>query len=105
MKASTGYKVIMRFLYLLEKQDGQEMCLTKEDLAEKLMTHDPESDYGYSELSIPEKINPHLLYLLQLSLLEEIREENSVKVKLTELGRGFASQLEMPQAIEKAFAH
>jgi hypothetical protein len=102
MKATTGYKVIMRFLYLLEQRDNRYVCLSREAIAEMLKAYDSEDDYGYSELSIPERIGPELLLLVQMSLLEEIRGENSLAFRLTELGRGFASKLEMPEKIEVA---
>ena len=102
MKASTGYKALLRYLYTREVTTKQENMDVSEVLDELVKLEKEGGDYGISSMgdaySFETEIN--LSYLDRRGMVEY--DPRNPHVKLTELGRCLASRLKLPGALENA---
>ncbi len=106
MCASTPEKAFLRFLYLLDQyyvKKDQSVELSYVDVVLLMKQADPSDKYGFS-LMLEDRYQAQVISVNQsLSLAKFRRSEGGrILVEITELGRGFGSQLAFPDELEEA---
>lgn len=104
MRASTPEKAFLRFLYLMDRYYallGQSTEFSYTDVVLMANKADPKDEYGFSSF-LEDSCQARVISVSQsLSLIKFKKDEQRILAQITELGKGFASQLSFPDELEE----